>query len=308
MFDLSVSENAVWSLDTKDIAPDHRSRKVTSLEFRLPSNSNDRGSLVWIGTKEGHIFEMDTRTATLVNYRMAAHAHAVSYIWHHGHSMITMDDNGKLLIFASEYETEDFILSKATPKVMRIADKQAFVHKIGGQIWTSAREPSNHGNASRGPVVRVYDLSFPGTNGRSLLPTEHVGTVTCGTILPSNPGYVYLGHEGGHVTVWSLDTLDGAPECIETIKVSMSDVLCLTGVNDRLWSGSRTGQIAAFDISVRPWVMKNCWMAHSTLPVSSISVDPLSIEKAGKLSVVSVGRDERLKFWDGLLAIDWVGA
>jgi hypothetical protein len=48
-------------------------------------------------------------------------------------------------------------------------------------------------------------------------------------------------------------------------------------------------------------------MAHNSLPVSAIFVDPWSIEKVGKLCAVSVGRDEKLNFWDGLLANDWVG-
>jgi hypothetical protein len=38
-----------------------------------------------------------------------------------------------------------------------------------------------------------------------------------------------------------------------------------------------------------------------------IFVDPWSIEKEEKLSVVSVGRDEQMRFWDGLLGIDWIG-
>jgi endonuclease/exonuclease/phosphatase family metal-dependent hydrolase len=36
-------------------------------------------------------------------------------------------------------------------------------------------------------------------------------------------------------------------------------------------------------------------------------VDLWSIEKEEKLSVVSVGRDEQMRFWDGLLGIDWIG-
>lgn len=59
-------------------------------------------------------------------------------------------------------------------------------------------------------------------------------------------------------------------------------------------------------MSSRSWVVTNAWNAHSGVPVTQIFVDPWSIEKE-KLRVVSVGRDERMRFWDGLLGIDWIG-
>ena len=48
-------------------------------------------------------------------------------------------------------------------------------------------------------------------------------------------------------------------------------------------------------------------MAHPKLPVLRISVDTSSMEKLDRLLVYSVGREERLKFWDGLRGIDWIG-
>jgi len=181
------------------------------------------------------------------------------------------------------------------------------VKLIAGRLWTSARESSSgSANSSRGPIVRVYDILAPGSSGRSLLPTEHVGAVTCGTMLPSNPGYVYLGHEGGTVTIWILEGVQGAPECVDVVKVSMSDILCLAGVNDRLWAGSRAGHISAYDTSQKPWVMTNSWVAHRDVPVTHLSVDPWSITSVGKLCAVSIGRDEKMRFWDGLLAVSWI--
>ncbi|KAA1478437.1 DNase I-like protein [Dentipellis sp. KUC8613] len=48
------------------------------------------------------------------------------------------------------------------------------------------------------------------------------------------------------------------------------------------------------------------WNAHAGLPVQRIAVDPYSIDALGKLVVYSIGRDERVRFWDGMLGADWV--
>ena len=146
---------------------------------------------------------------------------------------------------------------------------------------------------------------------RSVLPIEPVGTVTSGTILPSQPSHIYLGHEGGFVSIWSTATDDDVPMCEEVVRISNSDVLCLAGINDRLWVGGRNGTIAAYSVESRPWVMTNNWVAHwnsqSPLPLQKIAVDPYSIDKLGRLCVYSVGRDDNVKCWDGLLGEDWQG-
>ena len=307
LFDLTVSDSPLYALDLKDISPDRRSRKPTSLAFRNSRTHSEKAISLWIGTKDGHLFEVDIRSSALVSSKMAAHAQAVTHIFSTGYMMVTMDDNGKALIFAPD-DSQDFVLSNAQARVVRVADKQDFVKLIAGRLWTSAREPSSGTtNFSRGPIVRVYDILTLGSSGRSLLPTEHVGTVTCGTMLPSNPGHVYLGHEGGTVTIWTLEGAQGTPECVDVVKVSMSDILCLAGVNDRLWGGSRAGHISAYDTLQKPWVTTNSWVAHKDVPVTHLSVDPWSITSVGKLCAISIGRDEKMRFWDGLLAVSWIG-
>ncbi|KAH9843545.1 DNase I-like protein [Rhodofomes roseus] len=311
IYDLSVSEAPVWNIDSRDAGLDKLNGfKVTAMEFRPTLNATDRGAFLWLGCKDGTLLELDIRSGTIAAAKPVAHAHAVTHMFRHARAMVTMDDAGKVLVFAPEPDsTDDVHLVYTQPRVVRIADKQEFAKLLGGQLWTSTRDPNGGGSVastSRGPIVRVYDVFSPGSTGRSLLPTEHLGAVTSGTILPSQPDKVFLGHEGGHVSIWQLVTKDGIPMCEEVVKVSTSDVLSLEGVNDRLWAGGRSGMISAFDVVPRPWVATNCWQAHTKLPVLKLTVDTWSIERLGRLTVYSIGRDEKLRFWDGLLGTQWV--
>ncbi|KAH7922873.1 DNase I-like protein [Leucogyrophana mollusca] len=304
-YDLSSSDSPAWAVDAKEIGM--RDSKVTSLEFRPAAQEKDRGFMLWVGTKEGHLFEIDIRTGCVVASKLGAHGHTVTDIFRYGRTMITVDDTGKVMIFDPAVGmSDDVSLVYTQPRVYRIAEKQEFVRMLGGMLWTSVRTEVHGTGTSSVPVIRIYDIFTPGSIGRSLLPTQHVGAVTSGTLLPSHPDHVYLGHEGGFISIWNLATSEGTPQCVEVMKVSASDVLSLEGVNNRLWAGGRKGMISAYDVAPRPWIVTNCWSAHDGLPVLKLFVDPFAIEKTERLSVVSIGRDEQLRFWDGLLGTDWI--
>ncbi|KAF5371467.1 hypothetical protein D9615_009590 [Tricholomella constricta] len=305
IYDLALSDVPVHTVDTKDMST--RDVKITSMEFRPSAKKPDRGFVLWLGTKEGHIFELDARTGGIVASKHSAHLHAVTHVFRHGRSMITLDDSGKGLIFSPDTNGEDISLAYTQPRVVRIAEKQDFVKILGGKLWTAARSDYQIiAGALKMPVIRVYDIFALGITTKALMPTEHVGTVTSATIIPSRPGFVYMGHEAGFVSIWTLESEDGHPRCLEVMKISTSDVLSVEGVNDRLWAGGRGGMISAFDVSQKPWVVTNCWTAHPGLPVLKMSVDHYGIDKIGRLCVISIGRDEQLRLWDGLLGLDWV--
>ena len=308
IFDLAKSEVPLLNLDTKDIGA--KDSKVTCMEFRPTASQADRGYLLWVGTKEGHIFELDIRTGIIRGFKHAAHLHHITYMFRHSRSMVTLDESGKALIFSPDASNqEDISLALTIPRVVRTTEKQDFVKMLDGKLWTAARsEHQHHGVLTQKlPIIRVFDLFNPASTGRSLLPTEHVGPVTSATILPSQPGMVYVGHEEGFISIWELNTEDGYPRCVEVMRVSVSDVLSLEGVSNLLWAGSRNGMISAYDLSQKPWLVTNCWNAHPGVPVMKLMVNHYAITKVGRLCVASIGRDEQLRLWDGLLGCDWVG-
>ena len=302
-YNLAKSDSHSWHYETKELGM--KEVKIACLEFKASKSNTERASAVWLGTKEGHLIELDVRTGRVLGTKPVAHAHTITHIFRLGTSMITVDDAGKVLVWSPDSKTETVHLSLTQPTVFRIVEKVDFARILGGYLWTSARSENSSG-FGKGPVVRVYDVFAPGSVGLSLVPTEAVGAVTAGTLLPCHPGFVYLGHEAGFVSIWALKAQNGTPRCVDTLKVSTSDVLSLEGVNNRLWVGGRNGTILAFDVSTKPWIVTNAWTAHSGLPVMKLLVDPFSVDKCGMLHVVSVGRDERIRFWDGLLGAEWI--
>ena len=309
--------------------------RITSLAFRSAASKDDEGRYVWCGVKDGHLFEFDAWNGVIRDVRPNAHVGAVSHIMRYGQRMVTICDAGKAYVFSPVEEGADLNLSRsgASMRYMRISERQGFAKVFGHQLWT-ANGPGNNGvggaTATRGPAIRVYDLDSE-TNGpassKTLIPSDPVGQVICGTILPSRPDKIYLGHEGGTITIWSRDGNDGSgtPTHSGTIKVGTSDVLALEGVRSLLWAGSRVGNIAAYDVETLPWTVTNVWKAHDEYPVFHIEADPYSIEKVryfllqyyqsfhnsvpkcARFTVFSVGRDERVRFWDGLLGVDYIG-
>ncbi|KAI0791003.1 DNase I-like protein [Abortiporus biennis] len=311
IYNLVEADSPMYDLDAKAIGLETvKELKITSMAFRSVIDETDGGRFLWLGLKEGHLIEVDVWAGVVTGMKFAAHGNPITHIFRYKWAMMSMDDGGKVLVYNSDPDNrEDVALPNSHPRIVRTAAEQEFVQIFGQQLWTSVREPNGTalGATARSPVIRIYDLFIPGSSGKSVLPSEHLGAVTSGTYLPSQPGKIYLGHEGGYISIWTQDgTEDGLPFCEEVVRVSTSDVTALLGVNDRLWAGGRKGAIAAYDVSARPWIATNFWSAHDNLPVLKLEVDSKGIMNLDRYCVYSIGRDERLRFWDGLLGIDWI--
>jgi hypothetical protein len=331
----------------KDVGLDWKVDKprVTAMDFRPPSGSSvsggqeEVGQYLWCGTRDGHLFEVDVRSGAVTDFRANAHTVGVQYIFRSGWWMVSVDDTGKVLMFdLSSSPGHGLRMGRMTPRVARIVDRQGFVRVLRGRVWTSngpggSTAASTSGSASgsggtKGPLVRIYDMTEEGLSMGSIIVQDPVGAVTSGTVLSSTPGKVYLGHEGGWITIWNEDG-GGTPTHVGTVKVSVTDVLALEGAGTRLWAGNRKGMVYAYDVKTKPWTITNSWKAHGELPVTRLTVDTVAIAQVNggflvvvevrgltgclgmqvqKLVVYSVGRDEQVKFWDGLLGQDWIGS
>ncbi|KAF8511096.1 DNase I-like protein [Gautieria morchelliformis] len=328
VYDLSRGDSPVFTIDLKDLPIERRGKepRITAMEFRMGEAGEEDGGFLWCGSKDGHVWEFDVQRGALVRVR-SAHMHPVAHVLRHGRAMITLDDSGKASVWKDYHDLN----AGGQPRIARTADKQGFVRIFSGLLWTSSGSGAGSGSSNgaaggqRGPTIRVYDIFSLNCTAKLVTPPDLLGAVTSGAMLPSQPQLVYLGHEGGYISCWSLSpsATDGAspngtpdlfdsgrpvPCCVQVVKISVSDVLSLEGVVDKLWMGSRKGTITAYDVETKPWTITNMWQAHGELPVLKIFADPFSIGKSQRLHVVSLGRDEQMRFWDGLLGTDWVEA
>jgi hypothetical protein len=269
--------------------------RVTAMEFRPPSSPatggdhEDVGRYLWCGTRDGHLFEIDVWSSAVTDLRANAHSVGVQYVFRSGGWMISVDGNGKVLLFdlsSSNSAGRGFGMGTATPRTARIVDRQGFARVLRGRIWTSNGTGSSttagtNGSAStgagvKGPVVRIYAITEEGLSMGSFIIQDPVGAVTSGTVLSSNPGMVYLGHEGGWVTIWNEGD-GGMPAHVGTVKVSVTDVLSLEGAGTTLWAGNRKGMVYAYDVKTKPWTVTNAWKAHGEFPVTRLAVDTVAI-------------------------------
>jgi hypothetical protein len=178
VYDLSLSESPILILDGKDVGL--KELKATSLEFCPANAADDKGRYVWIGTKDGHMYELDVITGKVTGTRLSIHLYAITRILRYGDEIISLDDSGKVTIWTPEAE-EDLRLASAQIRGSRISDRQGFVEMLAGKLWTSAREATAPG--ARGPAVRIYDILTPGSATRlyclqSTLARSHRGQPT----------------------------------------------------------------------------------------------------------------------------------
>lgn len=288
-------------------------------------NIGEEGRFLWCGTKEGSLIEFDMAELAVSQTRAAAHSAPICLLRRVGKDrMISVDEGGKICIWMGSPTIQ---LSKA-PVTQRITmDRHSCPIMIGDQLWvgtlsevgqnqsgsgsnsSTTAAASSATSTARGPRVRIYqpfydDRPFNAVSRPVSIPTElasYIGPVTCGTVIPSKPDTVYLGHSSGHVSCWSKTKYS----CFAVQRMP-APITSLCGVGDQLWSGDRKGKISVYETDTKPWRALKVWNAHNDTSVASISIDPVSIREKGCLQVSSVGWDGRVHLWDGLLSLDWI--
>ncbi|KAJ4346678.1 uncharacterized protein N0V89_010609 [Didymosphaeria variabile] len=152
--------------------------------------------------------------------------------------------------------------------------------------------------------LRVYKRTGDGNYFQELtqggLSQLNVGDVTSGAILSSQPDRVYFGHNDGKITVYAKKGF----ECLGVINVSLYKISSLVGVGDYLWAGYSTGMVYVYDLSSTPWKVMKDWKAHEKV-IFGILADRTSIWKLDRLQVATLGSDNILRIWDGMMKEDW---
>ena len=136
----------------------------------------------------------------------------------------------------------------------------------------------------------------------SPLPLLDLGDITAATIVSGETPRVYFGHSDGRVSIYSTTDY----RCQKIVHVSLNRITTLAESAGFLWAGYSSGALFVYDVTKTPWVVKKEWRAH-TNPVVSLVADRSSIWKLNRLQVLSLGVENVIGVWDGMLEEDWMG-
>ncbi|KAF2841261.1 DNase I-like protein [Patellaria atrata CBS 101060] len=286
----------VWSLLTGELlmSSSHGDTvKVTAIAFRPARDVSEEGNRIWLGTNLGEIHEIDIPTQSTIVTRGNAHTRReILKIYRHASEMWSLDDEGKLLVWPPD-ETGSPNLQVA-PYTSRVPRGHTFSIVAGGKLWIAT-----------GKEIRIFQRSgesqifFPVLEKSLVQP--NVGDVTSGAIISSQSDRIYFGHTDGKVTIYSRKDYT----CLGVTNVSLYKISSLVGAGDYLWAAYNTGMMYVYDTSSVPWKVKKDWRAHE-VTIAGLVADRSSIWKLDRFQVLSLGTDNYIRIWDGMLKEDWL--
>ncbi|MCJ1475840.1 hypothetical protein MMC13_004504 [Lambiella insularis] len=276
-----------------DLSHGEREIKITAIAFKPSFNTEEEGLRVWLGSNYGDIQELDLSSQSITQMKPQAHARReIIKMYRHQDSMWSLDEDGKLHVWPPDEKGLPNL--QRSPLVHRVTKGHTYSIVIGGNLWLAT-----------GKEIRIFK---PGASGdasfcviQQPLVQPNTGDVTSGAVISSQPQRVYFGHTDGKVSIYSTNEY----KCIEVVNVSVYKINTLAGAGDYLWAGYNTGMIYVYDTRTQPWRVMKDWLAHDN-PVLSIVVDRRSIWKLGYLQVASIGVDNAVRLWDGMLEDDWL--
>ncbi|RJE26005.1 inositol polyphosphate phosphatase [Aspergillus sclerotialis] len=287
----------VWDLTTGEqvVSLSHgETVKCLSLAFKPGKGLEDEGQRLWVGTSAGELHEVDIPSQSIVASRSYPSRREVIKILRNKKEMWTIDDEGRLLVWPPDETGAPNLQYSYHSPLERVARGQTFSMAIGDQLWLATGKDVHiyRPNAKDDVAFRV--LKKP-------LGSQHTGEVTSGTYTSKDGGRVYLGHADGKVTIYSSADYS----CFAVVNVSVYKINCLGIVGDYLWAAYKTGMIYVYDITPTPWVVKKDWRAHDS-PVCGFLLDTSSVWKMNRLQVTSLGTDNCIRLWDGMLEDDFL--
>lgn len=268
--------------------------KSLSVAFKPGKGLEDEGQRIWIGTSIGELHEIDVPTQSIVASRSYPQRREVVRILRHRKEIWTLDEDGRLLIWLPD--------ESGTPNMQysyiqchdRVARGHTFSMIVGDLLWLAT-----------GKDVRIYRPNAGDDSFHVLkkpLGSNSTGEVTSGTHTSKNGGRVYLGHTDGKVSIYSAEDFN----FLGSVHASVYKINSLVVVGDYLWVAFKTGMIYVYDVNTKPWTVKKDWKAHDS-PVCGLVLDPSALWTISYLQVVSLGTDNQIRLWDGMLEDDWLG-
>jgi len=268
--------------------------KATAVAFKPGANVDEEGMRLWIGNSVGDLIEADIANQSIADSKPAAHGRQeIIKIYRHFDELWTLDEGGTLHVWGPD-EGGAPSLHSGPQQTYRVPKGHSFSMVVGDELWHAT-----------GKEVRVF---LPTRDGKTqfqvlirALYQEAAGDVTSGTLLPADPSKVFIGHVDGKVSVYSRKDYT----CLGLIGASTHKISSLAGVGKHLWAGYNNGKVAVYDIGPTPWLVKKEWQAHDN-PVVRLLADRASPYKLDRLQVASLGADNMVRVWDGLLQDDWL--
>jgi len=270
--------------------------KVTAMIFKPSATREEEGRRIWLGTNIGELHEVDIPSQTLTKSKPNVHApREVVNIFRHGPEVWTFDAGGELHVWKPDQKGSPSLDSPH--KIFRVQSRgYTFSIACGEHLWLAF-----------GKDIRVFrpsarsDTEFPVL--RNALSQPGTGDITSGATLSSRPDIVYFGHSDGKVSIYNRHDYS----CAAVVGVSLYKISSMVGVGDYLWAGYNTGMAYVYDTSTTPWRVVKDWQAHEK-QIASMIVDASALWTMDRLQVLTLGTDNLLRIWDGLLEEDWLEA
>ncbi|KAI1342220.1 Endonuclease/exonuclease/phosphatase [Xylariaceae sp. FL0016] len=269
--------------------------RATAVAFKPGEHLGVEGARLWVGNNIGELWEVDIKTESFVGNKSNAHGrYEVIKIFRNFKEMWTLDDGGTLHVWGPAPDGLPSLHHNTPHQTYRLPRGHTFSMMVGGELWHAA-----------GKEIRVFAPTVSGRNQVQVLlrplVAEGAGEVTAGTLLKSQPGKVFFGHVDGKVSIYSQQNF----ACLGIVNVSNYKINSLAGIGSYLWAAYNTGRICVYDVSTNPWVVKKDWQAHKE-PIIKMIADPSSSYQLDRLQVMSLGADNHIRSWDGLLQDDFL--
>ncbi|CAD6443352.1 357d7e47-23fa-46b4-997c-d78e43c8742c [Sclerotinia trifoliorum] len=286
----------VWSLldgGSLMTLPHTEGIKFVSVAFKPAAEVQNEGSRLWLGNNIGDLIEVDISSGSIVTSKSNAHTRReIIKIYRHSKELWTLDDGGTLHLWAPDDSGEPNLTNPS--QSYRLPKGHTFSLVVDDELWYVA-----------GKDIRIFIPTLDGSAQFQVLQRPihqpDAGEITSGAVINSQPDRIYFGHVDGKVSIYSRHDY----ACLGIINISVYKITSLVGVGSYLWAGFSTGMVYVYDTTYTPWVAKKDWRAHHD-PLIGLFVDRSSFWMLDREHVISLGQDNMIRAWDGMLQDDWM--